>query len=148
MSATRPMRGLRRPMPGMPASPRPTDPPAPPAPPPTPAAVAEAPPRREPTRPRARRRTGGDAGRVSGADGEPRRWASEDYAATRLANFRLPVDLHDRYRELVREAEEAHPRLRKPSLTELVIALLEEGPSTPDEVAELIRRKRAEEVAR
>ena len=36
-------------------------------------------------------------------------------------------------------------RLRQPSLTELVIALLEEGPQTADEVAELIRRKRAAE---
>ena len=36
-------------------------------------------------------------------------------------------------------------RLRRPSLTELVIALLEEGPQTADEVAELIRRKRAAE---
>jgi hypothetical protein len=60
-------------------------------------------------------------------------------------NFRIPVDLHDRYRQLVRDAEHRHPRLRRPSLTELVIALLEEGPATPDEVAELIRRKRAAE---
>ena len=73
------------------------------------------------------------------------RWPAADYAATRLANFRIPVDLHDRYRRLVREAELRHPRLRRPSLTEVVIALLEEGPSTPDEVAELIRRKRAAE---
>jgi hypothetical protein len=49
-----------------------------------------------------------------------------DYARTRLANFRIPVDLHDRFRGLVREAEINHPRLRRPSLTELVIALLEE----------------------
>ena len=68
-----------------------------------------------------------------------------DYASTRLVNFRIPVDLHDRFRGLVREAEERHPRLRHPSLTELVIALLEEGPATADEVAELIRRKRAAE---
>ncbi|HEY5317605.1 MAG TPA: hypothetical protein VIJ20_06465 [Solirubrobacteraceae bacterium] len=60
-------------------------------------------------------------------------------------NFRIPVDLHDRYRQLVRDAEHRHPRLRRPSLTELVIALLEEGPATPDDVAELIRRKRAAE---
>jgi hypothetical protein len=60
-------------------------------------------------------------------------------------NFRIPVDLHDRYRQLVRDAEDRHPRLRRPSLTELVIALLEEGPATPDQVAELIRRKRAAE---
>jgi len=68
-----------------------------------------------------------------------------DYASTRLVNFRIPVDLHDRFRGLVREAELDHPRLRRPSLTELVIALLEEGPQTGDEVAELIRRKRAAE---
>jgi hypothetical protein len=60
-------------------------------------------------------------------------------------NFRIPVDLHDRFRGLVREAEARHPRLRRPSLTELVIALLEEGPQSGDEVAELIRRKRAAE---
>ena len=57
------------------------------------------------------------------------------------------MDLHDRFRGLVREAEARHPRLRRPSLTELVIALLEEGPQTADEVAELIRRKRAAEHA-
>jgi hypothetical protein len=68
-----------------------------------------------------------------------------DYASTRLVNFRIPVDLHDRFRGLVREAEARHPRLRRPSLTELVIALLEEGPQSGDEVAELIRRKRAAE---
>jgi hypothetical protein len=75
------------------------------------------------------------------------RWASEDYSATRLANFRLPVDLHDRFRRLVAEVEQRHPRLRRPSLTEVIIALLEEGPTTPEEVAELIRRKRAAEHA-
>ncbi len=53
--------------------------------------------------------------------------------------------LHDRFRALVREAEDRHPRLRKQSLTELVIALLEEGPQTADEVADLIRRKRLAE---
>jgi hypothetical protein len=74
----------------------------------------------------------------------PRRPAV-DYAATRLANFRIPVDLHDRYRDLVRDAERHHPRLRRASLTEVVIALLEEGPGTADEVAELIWRKRAAE---
>jgi hypothetical protein len=68
-----------------------------------------------------------------------------DYSTTRLVNFRLPVDLHDRYRQLVRDAEQQFPRLRHPSLTELVIALLEEGPATTAEVAELIRRKRAAE---
>jgi hypothetical protein len=60
-------------------------------------------------------------------------------------NFRLPADLHDRFKGLVRDAEQRHPRLRHPSLTELVIALLEEGPADADEVAELIRRKRVAE---
>ena len=68
-----------------------------------------------------------------------------DYASTRLVNFRIPVDLHDRFRGLVHEVELSHPRLRRPSLTELIIALLEEGPGTAAEVAELIRRKRAGE---
>jgi hypothetical protein len=88
------------------------------------------------------------------APGRPRRQVAKagpgsrraaDYSATRLVNFRLPVDLHDRFRALVREAEARHPRLRKASLTELLIALLEEGPTTADEVAELIRRKRLAE---
>ncbi len=70
---------------------------------------------------------------------------SADYAATRLVNFRLPVDLHDRYRRLIHDVELAHPRLRRPSLTELVIALLEEGPETVEHAAEAIRRKRAAE---
>jgi hypothetical protein len=50
------------------------------------------------------------------------------YATTRLVNFRLPVDLRDRFKQLVHNAEQKHPRLRHPSLTELLIALLEEGP--------------------
>ena len=70
-----------------------------------------------------------------------------DYGATQLANFRLPVDVLRRYQSLVRESEERHPRLRKQSLTEVVIALLEEGPETADEIAELIRRKRLAENA-
>ena len=80
--------------------------------------------------------------------GRRERRPAADYASTRLVNFRIPVDLHDRFRGLVREAEVRHPRLRRPSLTELVIALLEEGPQTADEVAELIRRKRAAEHER
>ena len=70
---------------------------------------------------------------------------SVDYRATRLVNFRVPVGLHDRFRALVRDAEDRHPRLRKQSLTELVIALLKEGPRTADDVAELIRRTRLTE---
>jgi hypothetical protein len=83
--------------------------------------------------------------RRSATGGPPERRPAADYASTRLVNFRIPVDLHDRFRGLVREAEINHPRLRRPSLTELVIALLEEGPQTAGEVAELIRRKRAAE---
>ena len=83
--------------------------------------------------------------RRSAAGGPPERRRAADYASTRLVNFRIPVDLHDRFRGLVREVEARHPRLRRPSLTELVIALLEEGPQSGDEVAELIRRKRAAE---
>jgi hypothetical protein len=79
------------------------------------------------------------------AGGRVRRRPAVDYSTTRLVNFRIPVDLHDRYRQLVRDAEREYPRLRHPSLTELIIALLEEGPSTAEEVAELIRRKRVAE---
>jgi len=53
--------------------------------------------------------------------------------------------LLDRYRQLVREAEDRDPRLRRPSVTEVVIGLLAEGPTTPDDGAGLIRRKRAAE---
>jgi hypothetical protein len=69
--------------------------------------------------------------RAASADREPAaaRWSSNDYGATRLVNFRLPVDLHDRYRRLVAEVEQHHPRLRRASLTEVIIGLLEEGPA-------------------
>jgi hypothetical protein len=73
------------------------------------------------------------------------RGRSGDYSATRLVNFRLPVDLHDRYRRLVQEVEREHPRLRRPSLTEVIVALLEEGPDDVDGLAAVIRRKRASE---
>jgi hypothetical protein len=79
------------------------------------------------------------------AQGVAERRPASDYAMTRLVNFRLPADLHDRFKQLVREAEQRHPRLRHPSLTELIIGLLEEGPQTAEEVAEVIRRKRAGE---
>lgn len=88
------------------------------------------------------------AARGGGAVGETgtrERRPAADYAATRLVNFRIPVDLHDRFRALVREAAEEHPRLRHLSLTEVIIGLLEEGPSTPEEIAGVIRRKRADE---
>ena len=148
----------RRPIPGMAAQS--------PAPPP-PSDKQDRPERTEPsprpesgtptspaTAPAAHGRSAGERARPPERPGEADRRrvrsdvAAADYAATRLVNFRIPVDLHDRYRRLVREAEQRHPRLRRPSLTELVIALLEEGPATPDEVAELIRRKRAAEHAR
>jgi hypothetical protein len=86
-----------------------------------------------------------DGRRITAREPVVERRPAADYASTRLVNFRIPVDLHDRFRGLVREAEINRPRLRRPSLTELVIALLEEGPQTADEVAELIRRKRAAE---
>ena len=93
----------------------------------------------------------------SGADRRPARASStnsvgvasrrpsRDYASTRLVNFRIPVDLHDRYKRLVRDVEQTHLRLRHPSLTEVLIGLLEEGPDTADEIAAVIRRKRAAE---
>ena len=126
----------RRAIPGMAASPLAT------------AAGAE-----EPTsspRTRAQPKLGSDARtrgaqRRSPAAGSGLRRPAADYAATRLVNFRLPVDLHDRFKALVRELEQRYPRLRHPSLTEVVIALLEEGPASAEEVAELIHRKRAAE---
>ncbi len=120
----------RRPIPGMAASTLPV------------AADAE-----KPTTPRSARKRGTQRGSPSARSGNEAagRRPAADYAATRLVNFRLPADLHDRFKQLVREAEQRHPRLRHPSLTELVIALLEEGPADADEVAELIRRKRAAE---
>ena len=125
----------RRQIPGMAQTGLASEPPGP----------AAAPPRRQraPKPPDQHRR---HPARVDGPDDlAPARRPAADYSATRLVNFRLPADLHDRFKQLVRDAEEDHPRLRRPSLTELVIALLEEGPTTPDEVAELIRRKRAAE---
>jgi hypothetical protein len=139
MSAVTPMSGLRRrAMPGMPSRPEP----------PTVAdeaqdaalEIASMPAVPEP----AVIRSSQGPQAAGGVEG---RWRAEDYSATRLANFRLPVDLHDRYRRLVADVEREHPRLRHPSLTEVIVALLEEGPSTPDGVAELLRRKRVDEHA-
>lgn len=132
MSPTR-----RRPIPGMAQSTAAPD---------APAAVpsAASPPRQRASKRSAQQRRG-SARAEAPADATPARRPAADYSTTRLVNFRLPADLHDRFKQLVRETEEAHPRLRHPSLTELVIALLEEGPTSPDEVAELIRRKRAAE---
>ena len=113
------------------------------------AAATSVPPLLIPDEPAARVEAGSSRGlpedRRRAASRPAERRPAADYASTRLVNFRIPVDLHDRFRGLVREAEVRHPRLRRPSLTELVIALLEEGPQTADEVAELIRRKRAAE---
>ena len=158
----------RRPIPGM-SSPHPAGPTG--APETTPPRVDEAslPPaeRTEPARaeeasggsPAPREASAGDAPEVatSGARRRPAeasstssagpalRRPSSDYASTRLVNFRIPVDLHGRYKQLVREVEQTHERLRHPSLTEVLIELLEEGPNTADEVAAVIRRKRAAE---
>jgi hypothetical protein len=111
-------------------------------------AAAAVPERARPARERASRSRPAEPATSSRTDPRPaaiERRPATDYASTRLVNFRLPVDLHDRYKQLVRDTEDRHPRLRHPSLTELLIALLEEGPQTADEVAELIRRKRASE---
>jgi hypothetical protein len=141
MSPATPMTPLRRrPMPGMPAAPA-----VPPETSPshglTPVQDSGATPAAAP-----KRRTR-SAKEPSTTPGEParRRHPVEDYSATHLTNFRLPIDLHARYGRLLAEAQEQHPRLRKLSLTEVVIALLAEGPQTADEVAELVRRKRADE---
>jgi hypothetical protein len=142
MSVTKPMTPLRRrPMPGMPAASStvfqpaasPETDPTEPAPAAAPSAVAAKPAPRNGSGSRSRPET------------QPLRRAAADYSSTRLANFRLPTDLHDRYRELVHQAQLQHPRLRRLSLTEVLIALMEEGPQTPAEVAELVRRKRADE---
>ena len=90
-----------------------------------------------------RRASGKDAATSAPRRSEHRR--AHDYATTRLVNFRIPVDLHDRFKRILRDVEDEHPRLRHPNLTELLIGLLEEGPQSADEVAGVIRRKRAAE---
>lgn len=82
---------------------------------------------------------------IDAAAPELKRWPSADYSATRLVNMRLPVDLHERFKAAVREAEAEHGRLSKPSLTEFVIAILEETPASGDQVAGAIRRKRSDQ---
>lgn len=153
MSAPEPMPSVRRrPIPGMTSQPAtPAPPPAPdPAPQPTePDAAAISTPAADQRAlaPEDDPQTVPEAPQPAGSDraGRRARWPATDYSATRLANFRIPVALLDRYRHLVREAEDRDPRLRRPSVTEVVIGLLQEGPATPEEVAELIRRKRAAE---
>ena len=112
------------------------------SPPPPPGPDAAMRPDASVTAPHGPRPDGDDNGRRQTS---PDRRPAADYGSTRLVNFRLPIDLHDRYKALVREAEARHPRLRRPSLTELLIGLLEEAPADADGVAELIRRKRAAE---
>ena len=115
----------RRPIPGMtsnPTAPATLEPHAPDT--PSPAAAEPAKISAPPSRARRRRPVAASPANGSATVRGQRRPAS-DYATTRLVNFRLPADLHDRYKQLVREAEELHPRLRDPSLTELLIALLE-----------------------
>ncbi len=128
----------RRPIAGMPSNPPPATPPAD-----TLAAAPTLP------SPRSQHEDGGEQERSSNAENSDpvtvARRPAADYGATRLVNFRLPIDLHDCYKQLVHEIEQRHPRLRHPSLTELVIALFEEGPVDADQAAELIRRKRAAE---
>ena len=146
MNQTTPMTPLRRrPMPGMPAAPLalPARTDTPPSPELDPVEHSgEKPSASPPTRRRTRsNKPPSDRPR----EAAPPRHPVDDYATTHLTNFRLPVDLHARYGRLLTEAQEQHPRLRKLSLTEVVIALLAEGPQTPDEVAELVRRKRADE---
>jgi hypothetical protein len=121
--------------------------PAPAAPEPATVVATSKPASRVPSAPASsprRRRGSADEGAVSeGRRSEHVR--AQDYAATRLVNFRIPVDLHDRFKRILRDVEDEHPRLRKPNLTELLIGLLEEGPQTADGVAAVIRRKRAAE---
>lgn len=159
MTPAQQMPSLRRPMPGMaitasappppdlPASSDPTAKDRPATAERQPAADRPTPAAKNPAS-RTRRRRGADTAAPRAAGEAPRRYPAADYATTRLVNFRIPVDLHDRFRQLVQDVEREHPRLRRPSLTELVIGLLEEGPQTADEVAELIRRKRAAEHER
>ena len=149
MSPAQPMPSVRRrPIPGMASQPI-----VPPSPPPSPAPADDHVEDDAPARELEVSMTEANEAAPIRSNGRPRvarvteieRAPAADYTSTRLVNFRIPVDLHDRFRGLVREVEIDHPRLRRPSLTELVIALLEEGPQTADEVAELIRRKRAAE---
>jgi hypothetical protein len=137
MTANQPIAPLRRrPIPGMTGTLPPT----------AATTTTDAPTTSDATNPdRAEAPEGASAGQAM--DAGARRRSSADYSATRLANFRLPVDLHDHYRRLVRKVEDSHPRLRRPSLTEVIIGLLEEGPADVDELAAVIRRKRASETA-
>jgi hypothetical protein len=72
--------------------------------------------------------------------------AGQDQLTTVLVqgvNFQIPLDLQDRHKQLAREVERM--RLRHPNLTELLIGLLGQGTDTPDDVAAMVRRKRASE---
>ena len=47
-------------------------------------------------------------------------------------------------RRLVRDVEDANPGMKpRPTVTDLLIGLMEEGPQTPKSAEEVIRRKRA-----
>jgi hypothetical protein len=154
MTAPEPMPTVRRrPIPGMTsqqATPAPSPPPVPVPPPTDPDGPAISQPAADqrsasPDGDSSTGREAAKAGRSDETEQRPKRRSVTDYSATRLANFRIPVTLLNRYRQLVREAEDRDPRLRRPSVTEVVIGLLQEGPQTSDGVAELIRRKRADE---
>lgn len=60
-------------------------------------------------------------------------------AGTKQVNTRLLEPLHTRFVLLVRQLDDEGYRT---SLTEILHALLEEGPDTPDEARELVRRWR------
>ena len=122
-------------------------------PPPATSSVQKTNGRRPPGEGRSRRRRSNSAASTNGKaqpapPPEPARWPARDYSSTRLVNMRLPVDLHERHKDLLREVERRFPRLRNPSLTEYVIGLLEESEPTPDGMAAVIRRKRVDESAR
>jgi predicted nucleic acid-binding protein len=59
--------------------------------------------------------------------------------ATRQLNVRVRVDLHDRYRALLRALEDAGVET---SMSELVHALLEQGPRDVDAAIDVLRRWR------
>jgi hypothetical protein len=56
--------------------------------------------------------------------------------ATRQLNVRVPVDLHDRYRRLLRDCEDAGLGT---SMTELVHAMLHTGPVDASAARDLVR---------
>jgi len=93
----------------------------------------------------ARTRGTAELGIARRGDAEASATARDPYAgaATRQANMRLLEPLHTRYMHLVRELGDDGYRT---SLTEVMHALLDAGPETPDQVRELVRawRRRRE----